>query len=211
MFKLTHNTQAKLTALTNRLERHGEEDVPAVTFSFKITGPNTVLDEFGSPYDFRHALYMAPEGQEQIEGIDSTPLLRSPGFGVIALDVPKHEGWTLFIDHGIDEEAPLEFGNGSLHKFKVTPFQGGSCELAFIFSTDDVNAEHVGLAAMKLGQTIPIQLLAPVKKPDAIDGSVEAFEAGREPDAGDMFAAQHGKEPRDGDERPDDEDDHGPI
>jgi hypothetical protein len=190
MFALTTNTLAKLTALTNRLERHGDEDVPAVTFSFKITGPNTVLDEFGTPYDFRHAFYTAPEGQEQIEGIDSTPLLRSPGMGVVTLDVPKHEGWTLVIDHGINEDAPLEFGNGSLSKFKCTPFQGGSCELAFIFSTDDVNAEHVGLAAMKLGQVIPIRLLKPEPKPDAIDGSVEAFEADH-PDAGQLFAEAH--------------------
>lgn len=145
MFALTTYTSAVLASITTRTECHGEDKVPAVTLGFKITGPNTILDNFGSPYDFRHALYTAPEGQEQLEGIDSTPLLRTVGMGQVRIDVPKHEGWRLLIDHGLDESAPIDMGNCSVSKFKL----------------------------------------------EAIDGSVEAFERDH-PDAGDLFAAEHG-------------------
>lgn len=191
MFALTTYTSAVLASITTRTECHGEDKVPAVTLGFKITGPNTILDNFGSPYDFRHALYMAPEGQEQLEGIDSTQLLRTVGMGQVRIDVPKHEGWRLLIYHGLDEAAPIDMGNCSVSKFKLEPFQGGSCLLSFIVSTDDVDAEYLGAIGMKLGQEVPIQLLAPQPKPEAIDGSVEAFERDH-PDAGDLFAAEHG-------------------
>lgn len=191
MFALTTYTSAVLSTITTRTENHGDERVPAVTLGFKITGPNTLLDNFGSPYDFRHALYMAPEGQEQLEGIDSTPLLRSVGMGLVRIDVHKHEGWRLLIDHGYDESNPIDMGNCSLSKFKLEPFQGGSCQLSFIVSTDDVDAEYLGAIGMKLGQEVPIKLLPPEPKKDAIDGSVEAFERDH-PDAGSLFAEAHG-------------------
>lgn len=206
MFQLETYTRAVLASITNRTEHHGDDKVPAVTLSFRITGPNTILDNFSKPYDFRHAIYAAPEGQEQIEGIDSTPDLRSVGMETIKLAVPKLEGWRLLIDHGIDEDDPIDMGNCSVSKFKLEPFQGGSCELSFIVSTDDVDATYLGLLGVKLGQELPIRLLKPEPKPDAIDGSTEAFEADtqRDRDAGDLFAAEHGGAPRDGDERPDD-------
>lgn len=202
MFKLTEWTRAVLATKTDRTEHHGDDRVPAVTLGFKITGPNTILDAFGEPYDFRHAIYMAPEGQEQLDGIDSTPLLRSIGIDKITLSVPKHEGWRLQVDHGIDENDPIDMANCSVSKFKLTPFQGGSCELAFQVSTDDIDAEYGGLLFMKLGQEVAIKLLAPEPKPDAIDGSVEAFERDH-PGAGELFAREHGGSDQERDEETD--------
>lgn len=196
MFQLTEQTRAVLNTKTDRTENHGDEKVPAVTLGFKITGPNTILDLFGEPYDFRHAFYMAQPDQEQFEGIDSTPLLRTVGMGVIPLDVPKLEGWRLQIDHGIDEHDPIELNDCSISKFKVDAFQGGSCELTFIASTSDIDAEYGGLLLMKLGQEVPIRLLAPEKKPDAIDGTQEAFDKDHPADATDLFAQEHGSGPR---------------
>lgn len=191
-FQLTTATRAVLATMTVRTEHHGDEKVPAVTLGLKITGPNTVLDNFGKPYDFRHALYTAPEGQEQFEGIDNTPDLRSVGMEAIKLAVPKLEGWRLLVDHGIDESDPIDMGNCSVSKFRLEPFQGGSCELSFIVSTDDVDAEYLGLLGAKLGQELSIRLLAPEPKPEAIDGSVEAFERDHpgadDDDAADLFA-----------------------
>lgn len=189
-FQLTEWTQAVLATKTDRTEHHGEEKVPAVTLGFRITGPNTILDLFGKPYDFRHALYMAPDdGQAQIEGVDNTPLLRTVGLGVIPLALKKLEGWTLHIDHGIDEHDPIALGNCSVSKFKLDAFQGGSCELSFIVSTDDIDAEYGGLLLMMLGQQVPIRLIAPDPKVDAIDGTGAEFNA-EHPllDAADAFA-----------------------
>jgi len=190
-FAINNWTRAVLATMTNRTEHHGDEKVPAVTLGFKITGPNTILDLFGEPYDFRHALYTAPEGQEQLEGIDNTPLLRTVGLGLIPLEVQKLEGWRCQIDHGIDEHDPIDLGECSVSKFKVDAFQGGSCELQFSVSTSDVDAEWGGLLFMKLGQEVPVMLLAPEKAQEPIDGTVAAFNADH-PEAGDIFADLHG-------------------
>jgi hypothetical protein len=171
-FQLPDWTAATLATQTNRVEHHGDEHVPAVTLGFKITGPNTILDAFGDKLDIRHGLYTAPEGQEQFEGIDSTPLLRTTGVERLKLKVPNLEGWRLQVDHGIDEEDPIELQDCSVKKFYLEPFQGGSCELSFQVSTSDVDATYLGLLGMKLGQEVQIKLLAPEVKQDPIDGTI---------------------------------------
>ena len=194
-FQLTTWTAAVLATQTNRVEHHGDDHVPAVTLGFRITGPNTILDEFGDKLDIRHGLYMAPPDQEQLEGIDNTPLLRTPGIEHLKLKVPALEGWRLMIDHGIDEGDPIELHDCTVKKFHLEPFQGGSCELSFIVSTSDVDATYLGLIGMKLGQEVQIQLLAPVPAQEPIDGSPDGggpgFEGDDEPDAGTLFAAEH--------------------
>lgn len=196
-FALSEYTAAVLATMVTRTEHHGDDLVPAVTLGFKITGPNTILDKYGDKLDLRHAIYMAPPDQEQLEGIDNTPLLRTTGIDRIKLKVPKLEGWTLLIDHGIDEGEPIDLEDCTVSKFFLVPFQGGSCELTFIVSTNDVDAIYLGLIGMKLGQEVAIKLLAPEPKPDAIDGSQAAFDADHadaEDDAGTLFAREHGEE-----------------
>jgi len=75
MFELTEFTEARVS-VQNRTEKHGDEDVPAVTLGFEIVAANTMLDVID--VGLRHALYKAVEGQDQLPGIEpSTPALRS--------------------------------------------------------------------------------------------------------------------------------------
>jgi hypothetical protein len=191
MFEITTPTAATLTSVTPRTEKHGDDDVFAVSLGLQIIGPNTLLDLLDPT--LRATLYTAPEGQEQLPGIDpSTPLLRTRAIDHLKLSA-SFDGWTLAIDHGIDEADPIKLSGAKVDKFVVEPMQGGSVEIRFRVGSSDIDAAEAGQICAHLGQEISITLRAPEKAPDAIDGSVEAFKKdhpdAREPDATDLFAA----------------------
>lgn len=189
MFQITETTEAALTAVTNRTEKHGDEDVPAVSLQVSIEAANTLLDCIDPA--IRQALYKAVEGQDQLPGVEpSTPVLRCNSFGTLEID-RAHEGWTLEIDQGIDEAEPMTFTGCKVDKFKVDAKQGGSVVLRLRIGTSDVDADRLGALAMHNGQAIFMRLIAPKPKAEAIDGTQAAFEADH-PDAGDMFADAHG-------------------
>lgn len=117
MFQLSEMTQAHVSGVTNRTEKHGDEDVPAVTIAVEIEAANTLLDCIDP--SIRHALYKAVDDQEQLPGVEvSTPVLRCNAFDVITLTV-AHEGWRLFVDDGIDETTPMTFARVKVDKLRV--------------------------------------------------------------------------------------------
>jgi hypothetical protein len=209
MFELP-TTEALLSSVTNRVEKHGQEEVPAMSFGFKITAANTILDLL-SP-TLRGAIYMAVEGQEQLPGVEpSTPLLRTKEVETLALKA-AFEGWTLTVDHGIDESSAIVLSSCKVDAFRVAPKEGGSVELFFRVGTNDIDREEAGILWSKNHQDVTIQLTAPKKaEGPVIDGSVgHPGLAGQqdELEAGDIFADMHGDGPGD---REDDADDEGGI
>lgn len=188
MLEITEFTEALLTNVTNRKEKHGDEDVPAVTLAVEITTANTILDAICP--GLRHALYKAVEGQEQLPGVEpTTPVLRSNVIERVSLTT-MHEGWRLAVDDGIDDTDPMLFGSVKVDKLKVDAKQGGSITLGVRLGTSDVDSERLGKLAMHNGQSIWIKLLKPEKAEPAIDGSVEAFERDHPgASAEDLFAA----------------------
>lgn len=191
MFQLTTPTTAKLKSLTPRIEKHGDENVPAVSLGLSITGPNTLLDLFNQ--QMRHALYKAAEDAgDNLPGIDApTPLLRTRGLEKIKLKTADMIGYRLVVDHGIGEDSAIDLHDCKVDKWTLEPFEGGSVELSFRVGTSDIDETWAGRLAMKLGQEVEIQLLPPEPKPEAIDGTKAAFDADH-PDAGQLFADAHG-------------------
>ncbi len=186
MFEVTEFTEARLASVTNRTEKHGDEDVPAVSLSVEIEAANTLLDVIDP--SIRQALYKAVEGQDQLPGVEpATPVLRCNSFDVVALTT-AHEGWRLYVDDSIDEGDPMEFTGVKVDKLRVDAKQGGSIVLKFRLGTSDVDADRMGKLGMCNGQSIWIKVLKPEKAADVIDGSVEAFQADH-PDATDLFLA----------------------
>lgn len=189
MFQLPETTEARLTSVTNRVERHGDDEHPAVSLGISIDAANTVLDRI-DPH-IREALYKPVEGQELLPGIEpSTPVLRCNSFDKHTLTT-SHEGWTLEVDEGLDEANPLVFGGCKIDKFIIEAKQGGSIVLRFRVSTSDVDADKLGKLAMHNGQAIWIRLSGSAPQAQAIDGSTDAFQADH-PDAGELFAHAHG-------------------
>jgi hypothetical protein len=190
MFELT-NTPATLTSVTPRTEVHGDDKVFAISLGLKITGPNTLLDKLTPA--LRHMIYTAkPDATPELPGVEeSTPLLRCPGVELMTLKAAL-EGWTLAVDHGIDEADPITLGGCKVDKFKVAPSQGGTVDLMFRIGSNDVDAEEAGLLCSHLSQEISITLTPPAPKPEAIDGTVGHPGAQPGPDAGELFADAHG-------------------
>jgi hypothetical protein len=179
-FELTEYTEAHVATFTKRVEKHGDEDKPAITMGLEITTENFILDMIDPA--LRQALYRArDEEQEQLPDVPpSTPVLRCNSVDRVALP-NKHEGWTLEVDHGADGDDPFKFGGCKLSKFSVEPKQGGTVVLRFSVGTSDIDAERLGWLGMQHGECIWAKLIAPKAKPEAIDGSLEAFERDHPP------------------------------
>lgn len=118
-FELTTPTAAILSTVTPRTEVHGDDRVFAISLGIKLVGANTLLDKL-SP-TLRDTLYKAVEVQDVLPGVEeSTPLLRTRGIEQVTL-AGSLEGWTLTVDHGIDEDAPITLGGCRVDKFRVVP------------------------------------------------------------------------------------------
>jgi hypothetical protein len=188
MLQILEFTQAHLVSVTARSEKHGDEDVPAVTLVLELTVANTLLDAIDP--DIRTSLFKKlNDGQDGLEGFgDSTPVLKCNSIGKVSLET-KYEGWTLEIDDGIDESVPLQFGGAKVDKFTVEPKQGGSCTLRMRIGTSDLDAECSGFLGMHVKQDIWIKLRAPER---AAEPASSDDDGPSEPDATDLFLSTAG-------------------
>lgn len=195
MFEILTMTEAKLSTLTPRSEKHGDDEKPAVSLGIEIEAANTLLDSIDPT--LRQALFKAVDDQPNLPGVEqSTPVLRSNSIDRVLLP-NKHDGWTLAVDDGIDDTNPMGFGGCRIDKFSVEPKQGGTISLRLRVGTSDIDAARMGMLGMHVGQPIWITLTAPLRQPDAIDASGSTKEP---PDAGDLFAAGASDEAEDGEE-----------
>lgn len=216
--ELTTTTEALLRTLTPRTEKHGDDDVSAVSLGLRITGPNTLLD-IVQP-GLLDAFYVAPtpDGQEALPGVEMPKtLLRAKGIESIKLKA-CHNGWTFTVDRGIDENEPMVLGGSKIDKFVLTLHDGGTVDIDFMVGTNDIDADEAGWLFSQLKQPLFIRTSAPKKLDTVIDGTVghpglaaqrAAEEAGQgsllEEEAGDAFA-RLSEDPGEGD--PDGADDH---
>lgn len=214
MFQLTTPTEVKLCSMTPRTEKHGDDDVSAVSLGLRIVAPNTLLD-IVQP-GLRDALYKAVEGQEQLPGVEpTTPLLRARGIEAVKL-AACFEGWTLAIDRGIDESDPIKLGGSKIDKFVVEPKEGGSIELTFRVGSSDIDEGEAGWLFGHLGQQIVVTIAAPEVKREAIDGTVgHPGAAGGDERQGDLLTPEDalagtvGSSAPEGDDDPADDDGSG--
>lgn len=191
-FEILSPLEVTLKSVTIRNEKHGDDDVTGITMGLRATVPNTFLDLIDPT--LRQAIYTAVPDQEQLPGVEpATPLLRSRSIDTLHLK-QCFEGWTLEIDHGINESDPIKLGGSKVDKWVATPKEGGSVELSFRVGSNDIDATEIGLIGAKLAQEISIRLTAPVKtEGPAIDGTTghpgaAAAASDSGPDAGDLFA-----------------------
>jgi hypothetical protein len=212
MFSLS-TTEVKLASMTPRTEKHGDEDVSAVSLGLRMTSSNTLLDALDP--GLRLAIFAPVEGQDELPGVEpSTPLLRTKRLESLKLSC-CFEGWTVAIDRGLDEDDPIKLGGAKVDRFVVVPHEGGSVDISFRVGSSDIDEAEAGWLFGRLGKPIVVTITPPEKPAAAIDGSTEAFERdhpgasgqadlldGGAEEAGDAFAAAHGEGPDD--ERGDD-------
>lgn len=161
LFRLDHPTEAKLATFTARTEKHGDEDVAALTLGLVITAPNTILDKVSET--LRHALYtVADDYTDGLDGIDPpTPKLRTKQLtGALNISVPEIKGGTLHVEYGIGED--MVFGDVTVKSWKAECFEGGTVTLSFKVSTSDVDEEEAGHLFGKQGQALMIRFEPPL-------------------------------------------------
>lgn len=208
LFSLPNNTECVLTTFVGRTQKSGPDDVPAVTFRLKMASvSNMLLDLFSKT--IRHTVYRAVEGQEQLPGMeDTTPILQSKDLTEWSPDTCL-EGWTVIVARGINDDSALQMGSVKIDDFRFTLHDGGHMDVDFRLGTADVDEAGAGMLWGRQKRKVFVMISAP-EAPTAkaaIDGSVEAFKRdhpefqdGADPDAGDLFAGQHGGEVGPGDD-----------
>lgn len=174
MFELTDFTEARIASVTNRIGKHGDEDVPAVSLTVEFTAENTLLDLIDP--GLRHALYKPkPDAEPELPDMEpSTPILRCNSIDKVRLTT-AHEGWRLFVVDNIDESDPMAFAGVKVDKLELDALQGGSVKFRMRLGTSDVDADKIGALGMNNGHSIWLKLLKPEKVEPAIDGTTEAF------------------------------------
>lgn len=160
MFEILNLTAATMVSLNTRTEKHGKDDVSAMSFRLRFTGPNTLLDLLSS--DVRKTLYMAAEGQEDLPGVEpTTPLLRCKSVKTWSPDI-TYEGWTVTVDYGIDETSQIVMGGCKVDAFTVDLFDGGTVAIECRVSTSDLDWMGAGRLWSLQKRKIQVMLAAPL-------------------------------------------------
>jgi hypothetical protein len=186
LFQITDFTEARLNTVTPRSEHHGEDEKPAVTLGVEVTTSGAILDTIDK--DLRGRAFKR-NGTKPLPGMeDALTVLACNSIEYIAV-AKKFEGWTLEVDTDIDDEKAMTFGGCKIDKLKVEPLQGGSVKLRMRIGTNDIDAASSGMLNMHVGQPIWIKVTPP--KPG--EGKPTPDANGKQPDATDMFVAEHGE------------------
>lgn len=221
-FDLPAASRLLLTKATPRKEHHGNDLVQAISLRFAWTTTNDNLALLHP--NLKPLLFWktpAVEAQAELAGLpEITPNLRVPELALPVKFDAEFTGYTLHIEHGIDDESALELYVCELSKFTVDAKEGGSVTIAWsLASNKEITPELVGILCGLEGEEIIATLTPPaVATGDAIDGSVEAFERDHpgaadgqadllddEMDATDAFVSLHQADQEDGSEIGEDE------
>lgn len=159
-FEILNLTAATMVSLTSRTERHGKEDVSAMSFRLRFSGPNTMLDMLSA--DVRKTLYMAAEGQEDLPGVEPiTPLLRCKAVKTWVPEI-TYEGWTVTVDYGIDETSQIVMGGCKVDAFTAELFDGGTVAIECRVSTCDLDWMGAGRLWSLQKRELQVMLAAPL-------------------------------------------------
>lgn len=188
-FELPKNTRLQITKATPRKECHGDEHVQAISLRMAWETTNDSLEKLHP--NLKAALYWktpTEEAQDRIEGLpDITPNLRVPTMAAPLKIELDFTGYTLTVDHGIDESTALQLYQCSLDKFAVEPNEGGSVTIVWSLSSNKaITPELVGALCALEGESVTVEMVAPVIT-EAIDGTQAAFDADHPGGDGPLF------------------------
>ena len=213
-FALPATSALKLIKTTPHKEHHGDALVQAVSLRLRweTTNENLALLHPG----LKDALYWRPpelEAQEELPDIpQATPCLRVATIGMPLAIGGEFSGYTMTIEHGINDDSDLELYVCNLTKFKVEAKEGGTVLIDWSMSSNkDITPELVGELCGMEGTEIVATLKPPaIADGPVIDGTTEAFErdhpggeAGPDLlalDPTDTFLSQHASNQPEGDD-----------
>lgn len=178
-FALPHDARLHLAKANPRKEHHGEDLVQAISLRLRWTTTNEYL-ELVHP-QLKAMLFWRPpelEAQGNVVGVpETTPCLRVPIVGLPLKVELAFSGYTLSIEHGIDESSALELYVCTLDKFTVDAKEGGSVIIEWsLASNKEITPKLIGELCSLEGQEISVTLTPPAIAAGVIDGTLEGFE-----------------------------------
>jgi hypothetical protein len=192
-FNLPQSANLSLKKVTPRKENHGQDLVQAISIRFEWapieSGP--ALDML-APGLLDMLFWTPPEVASQLE-LEGMPMVKKHRrVSAVAMPIKidmEFSGYTLTIDHGIDETSALQLYSCELGKFTVDAKDGGFTVIGFsVASNKQMTPELVGQLCALEGESVTATLEAPLIPMDQpIDGTTEAFNEDFK-DATDMFA-----------------------
>jgi hypothetical protein len=172
-FELNSLTYVTLGNLNNRVEKHGDDSVPAIDLTISYDAPNSILETFqpGMLDSFYRKAEAGDEGQEPIEGLEVSekPLLRFSQMAPIKLGT-ELVGYKFAIDYGIDEDTAIVLDTCMVKKFTLDLMEGGSVGVKFQVQTNTGLTERIlGKLAILIGQEVQVTLIKPEAAQKNID------------------------------------------
>lgn len=166
-FELATATTLKLDNVNIRMEKHGEENVPAIDLAVTMMANNKVLDLLHK--SLRTALFtkLGAEDSDDVQKemdlpVDDLPNIR---FSRVAYPIKIDDelmGYKLTVEYGVKEDTHLKLDLCKIKNFKITPIEGGSVEIKFtISSAAGVDERITGKFSMLQQSEITATLEAP--------------------------------------------------
>lgn len=161
MIEFLEPTDLLLRNVQTRIEKHGEEDVPALDLAVSVTGGNRLLDMLHP--DLRAALFKpaGPVRDGELDlPVDDRPSARFSGLGMPVKWDREQVGMTLRVAYGATGKADMVMGLVKLAKIRVeSVIEGGSVEIRFNLSTSAAVTEKlIGKLSLLQGHTISVTL-----------------------------------------------------
>lgn len=174
-FDLPAESRLKLIKATNRKETHGKELVQAISLRLEWWPPdNAALNLLHA--NLQDMLFWTPpdvSAQVQIEAV--APVKKHLRCPTVAqpFKVPNlsFSGYTLTIEHGIDDSTALELYGCVLDKFETEVKDGGSCAIRFsLASNKQITRELLGALCDMEGSEV-VATLTPPTEPQEAEGT----------------------------------------
>lgn len=171
MLELLEPTTVKLSNVQTRVEKHGDEEVMAIDLAVTWNTNNRSLTAIQK--QLRNALFcnLAQESEspqaEMDLPVDEMPNVRVPGMDYpVKLDL-QQVGARVEVAYGIDETTAIVLQLCKVHKFRITPIEGGSAEVKFaISSASEIDDHIIGTLSILQQRDISIQLNMPDVEPE---------------------------------------------
>lgn len=166
MLELLEPTTVKLSNVQTRVEKHGDEEVMAIDLAVTWNTNNRALTAIQK--QLRNALFcnLAQESDgaqaEMDLPVDEMPNVRVPGMDYpVKLDF-QQVGARVEVAYGIDDTTAIVLQLCKVHKFRVTPIEGGSAEVKFaISSSADIDDHIIGTLSILQQRDISLKLNMP--------------------------------------------------
>lgn len=155
---------ATVRSVTNRSEKHGDAEVPAVDLHLALDRPSTDLAMFGPR--LRGALFWRDPDQnpeDLLDGID--PMLELPNLKAPELKGPfkltaEYVGAEVVIDYGLGGPSDIVLEVAKVNRLKVEPKEGGSVTLTLRVQAAHIDEKIAGRLAMLLHRETRVSITA---------------------------------------------------